>query len=182
MTDSHGGTMKHGGGANIERGPLNGIQKLLTRVLATSLGLGYSPIAPGTAGTLLPMAVLILAQPTPQMRGWPLLVVTVAVFLVGVVVAFWGERLWTKEDPGFVTIDEVAGYLTGVLFVSCAPGNEIYLYIAAFFLFRLFDIIKPPPARASERLPGGWGIMTDDIFAGIYTNVVLQVVVALGWL
>ena len=164
--------------------PLNGVQKFLTRSLATSLGLGYSPIAPGTAGTLLPAAVMILMAMAdrPFDREWAFLAATVVVYFIGVVVAFWGERLWDKEDPGFVTIDEVAGYMTGVVFVTCMPGNEIYLLIAAFFLFRLFDIVKPFPGRKSEDLPGGWGIMTDDIVAGIYTNVVLQAATWIGWL
>jgi phosphatidylglycerophosphatase A len=110
--------------------------------------------------------------------GW-FFVSIAAVYAVGVVSSTWAERLWRRSDPGYVCIDEFAGYLVSI---ACVPAaNEPLLLVAAFFLFRVFDIIKPPPARMAERGPSGWGIMNDDIVAGLYTNLVLQVASRLGW-
>ena len=78
-------------------------------------------------------------------------------------------------DPSFVVIDEVAGQLITLFLI---PFSWIYL-LAGFLLFRAFDILKPFPARRAEELPGGWGIMLDDIFAGIYANLFLQLTVFL---
>ena len=162
--------------------PLDPVRAWTTRILATVFGAGYSPIAPGTAGTAVPMAIMIIWRPKLgwYAHSWEILAVALAVTLVGVIVSTWGERLWDKEDPGHVCIDEVAGYLVTIAFVPAA--SELTLLIAGFFAFRMFDIIKPPPARASEKLPGGWGIMIDDIIAGIYSNILLQILATTGLL
>jgi phosphatidylglycerophosphatase A len=157
--------------------PLTTTQAWLARVFATAFGFGYSPIAPGTAGTLAPLIVLYLWRPA---RSWGFILAALALYLFGVVLASWGERLWRKSDPGHVCIDEVAGYLVSVAFVPAR--SELALLVAAFFVFRLFDIVKPPPGRRAERLPGGWGVMTDDVIAGVYGNVVLQIAAHVGWL
>ncbi len=151
--------------------PLNAAQRWLTRIFATSFGFGYAPIAPGTAGTLPILALVALCQPE---RGWWFLLAALAVFLVGVPLSSWAERLWQKKDPGRVSIDEVAGYMVAIAFV---PANsELLLAVAGFFAFRFTDIVKPPPGRAIERLPHGWGVMADDIVAGVYANVLLQII------
>ena len=152
-------------------------QRWAARVLATGFGLGYSPFAPGTAGSLLPFAVVFLVGP---LSPWAILLAAALVYVVGVPVSTWGERLWGQEDPGHVVIDEVAGYLLSIAFVPAQ--SEIGLLVAGFFVFRLFDIIKPPPGRLAEHLPGGWGVMSDDVVAGVYSNLVLQIVARLGWL
>jgi len=157
--------------------PLTPAQAWITRIAATALGFGYLPVAPGTAGTVLPCAVMLVWQPE---RSWAFLAVALVVFLVGVVVASWGERLWQGSDPGHVCIDEVAGYMVSVAFVPAA--NEVALLVVAFFVFRVFDILKPPPGRISERLPHGWGIMADDVVAGLYSNLVLHLMGHVGWL
>jgi len=93
------------------------------------------------------------------------------VIAVGVPAAHYAERSFGTKDSSQIVIDEVAGYAISVLALPMTPG---YL-IAAFFLFRFFDIFKPPPARQMDKgLPGGLGIMADDLAAGIYTNVLLQ--------
>ena len=151
--------------------PLTPIQRWLTWVFATSFGFGFSPFAPGTAGTLPIAALLAVWQPE---RGWLMLLCAGVVFLAGVPLASWAERYWRKKDPGHVTIDEVAGYLVSVAFVPAQ--NELTLIVAAFFAFRFFDIVKPPPGRKFEFLPHGWGVMADDIVAGVYSNITLQII------
>jgi len=153
------------------------LQRWAARIVATAFGLGYSPIAPGTAGSLLPMAALIVWAPP---RSWTFLVATAGVYLIGVTVSDWGERLWRRRDPGYICIDEVVGYLVAVLWVPAA--SPVKLAVAAFFVFRFFDIVKPPPGRRVESLPGGWGVMTDDVVAGVYSNLVLQIAALAGWI
>ncbi len=156
--------------AGVER-PLSPAQRWLTWVFATSLGFGFSPFAPGTAGTLPIAALMAFWQPE---RGWLLLLCAGVVFLAGVPLSSWAERCWRKKDPGHVTIDEVAGYLVSVAFVPA--HNELLLIVAAFLVFRFYDIVKPPPGRKLEFLPHGWGVMADDIVAGLYSNITLQIV------
>lgn len=83
------------------------------------------------------------------------------------------EKAARREDPGFIVADEVSGYLVTMAFAPVSVTSVVL----GFFLFRLFDITKPPPARRFERLHGGMGIVMDDVAAGVYANVVLQVVV-----
>ena len=133
------------------------------------MGSGYSPFAPGTAGSAVG---LLLFWP---LRRAPLsvqLAVTVAVYLAGVVAGQHVARAVGEHDPGLVVIDEVVGMWISLLMLPFTPA----IAIGGFLLFRVMDVIKPYPARQFERLPGGWGIMTDDVMAGIYANLVLRVV------
>jgi phosphatidylglycerophosphatase A len=140
--------------------------------VATCGFVGYAPIAPGTAGSL---AALMLWGGVRAFGGdatelW-LLGIVVA---VGVWAASVSERHFQKTDPGTVVIDEVAGMLLTLLWL---PVSWVGV-LAGFFAFRIFDIVKPFPARAAERLPGGWGIMVDDLVAGVYAHLVVRL---LGW-
>ena len=138
--------------------------------LATGLGAGYSPIAPGTAGTvvglLLFWPVALLPFPYP-------VAATIVLFLLGVQAATIVERESGLKDPGIVVVDEIVGIWISLLFL---PWTLPYA-AGAFLLFRVFDVVKPFPARLAEsRLPRGWGIVCDDVVAGIYANLVLQLV------
>jgi phosphatidylglycerophosphatase A len=96
--------------------------------------------------------------------------------LLFLVIGFWAGSIVEKEqgkDPGIIVIDEMVGQWCALLFLPFT----IPIFIASFFLFRAFDIIKPFPARKSEDLKGGAGIMIDDIIAGIYANIILQIIV-----
>jgi phosphatidylglycerophosphatase A len=84
-----------------------------------------------------------------------------------------GPRL--HSDPSIVVIDEIVGMWTSLLFLP----STLTVFISAFIAFRLFDIVKPPPVRQLERLSGGWGIMLDDVMAGIYANLLVRVVVVI---
>lgn len=145
-------------------------------MLATGFGSGFSPLAPGTAGTLftVPFAFLFTGglehQPFAQL-GVLVVVIALAIWSAGAAAPEFGLK-----DPGQIVVDEIAGYLVTVAFL---PAGWKTL-AAGFVLFRLFDITKPPPCRRAERLPGGYGIVTDDLLAGLYSNVVLQILCISG--
>ena len=138
--------------------------------IATALGAGYAPIAPGTAGS----AVGVVAWLVLPRSLWIQLLAIAIVAVVGSWAGTVAEQHFGKHDPGQVVIDEVAGmWVTLVL----TPARGAVWLLAAFLLFRVADIIKPFPARRLERLPGGLGIMADDLMAGIYANVALQLLI-----
>jgi len=148
----------------------------LARLIATGLATGYSPVAPGTAGSLLALMALWLLPPVNAVFFVSALG---PLFLLGVWASSRVEaeevRKGGKHDPSIVNVDEIMGMGLSVAFLP-ASMSRIWL-VAGFLLFRLFDIVKPFPANRSQRLPGGWGIMMDDVIAGIYANAVLRVLV-----
>jgi phosphatidylglycerophosphatase A len=135
--------------------------------VATLAGSGYAPIAPGTVGSAITLVLLWLWSPSP--------VTLVAAVVVLTIVGIWAggraERLIGEKDPGSVVIDEVAGMMLSVLLLPRTPA----IFVSAFLLFRLFDIVKPYPARQWQAWPGGVGIMADDLMAGVYANLLLHV-------
>ena len=135
-------------------------------------------MASGTVGTAL-VAVLywlfFLFSPPLELIGW--LIVLVVAFVVGVYTADKVAPEWGK-DPGQVVVDEGVGFL----FTVALLPTDAWTLIVGFFVFRALDIVKPPPARQLESLPGGWGIVVDDVIAGIYGNLILRVLLYLGWL
>ncbi len=138
--------------------------------LATWFGCGYSPLVPGTVGTLgaVPLVLLLWWSGSRPAHLVAIVVVTAA----GVWAADHAERHFGVKDPKPVVIDEVAGMLVATFplhFGSWWPWQLVF----AFVLFRAFDVLKPWPARRLERLPGGWGIMADDLFAGLYANLLI---------
>jgi len=138
--------------------------------IATVGGVGWFPIAPGTAGSAVGIAIYLLTRTwTAPAQIALLLGITVAGIWAGGI----AETAFKKEDPGPVVIDEVAGQLVTLLLTGVGWRGAI----AGFFIFRLFDIIKPPPARQLERLHGGFGIMADDLMAGVYGLVVMMALV-----
>jgi phosphatidylglycerophosphatase A len=137
----------------------------LVMFLATGCFTGFLPRAPGTWGTFAAVPLVMLLHhggATAQM-------LTASVFILA---AAWisarAESLLGSRDPGVVVIDEMSGLVVSLL---CIPLSPISL-CSGFVAFRLFDIVKPPPIRGLEkRLQGGWGIVLDDVLAGIYANV-----------
>ena len=136
--------------------------------LATAAGLGYLPVAPGTWGSLPGVALAWALGGVGQ--GLALVAALAAVVLLGTWAAGQAARHVGREDPGIVVVDEVAGQMMTLLFLPPSPR----VLLAGFLLFRVLDILKPFPARSLERLPGGPGIMADDLAAGIYGNLLLQ--------
>ncbi len=143
--------------------------------IAFGFGSGLSPWAPGTAGTLAAVPLYLLLQPLAV--GWYLAVVA-ALTLIGVWACDRTARDLQTDDPGAIVWDEVAGYLVTM---TAAPSGWVWV-LAGFALFRLFDIWKPWPIRVLDaRVPGGLGIMLDDLVAGLFAGVCLQVLsLALG--
>ncbi len=144
---------------------------LLAKTFATFFGIGYFPLAPGTAATAAGLGVAYLLKDSPA--GYFIFLAFIVV--VGVPACTYLEKVLNKKDPGIVVIDEVAGILIAL---AGLPLNWP-LMISGFFLFRAFDMFKIYPINKIEAMPGGWGIMLDDVMAGVYTNVILQI--ALRW-
>lgn len=144
------------------------------RRLASGFGAGFAPVAPGTVGTLvaLPGAwALSLAPP------WVRLTLIAGALPLAARICGAAARQGADEDPGWVVLDEIVGFLVATAFVPAGLAS----YLVAFLLFRLFDIIKPPPAGAIDRrLPGGWGILLDDVFAGLYAALFLALLERFG--
>lgn len=140
----------------------------LAVLIATCGYVGYAPVAPGTAGSL---AALVLFA---GIRAWGGSVSELAVLAVVIIVGVWAasvsERRFGKTDPGAVVIDEVAGMLVTLLWL---PVSWVGVLVG-FLAFRLFDIVKPFPARSAERLHGGLGIMADDLVAGLYAYLLVR--------
>ena len=144
------------------------------KLIATSFGAGFSPVAPGTMGALVAILVwyilsLCMAYSTLQ---WTLAGLIVVFTIIGVWSATVSERYW-GEDPSRVVMDETVGEWIALLAVP-ASGHWGYV-LAAFVLFRFFDIVKPLGVRSMEKLKGGYGIMADDILSGIYAAIVIVV-------
>ncbi len=140
----------------------------LTLLFATGLGAGYAPIASGTFGTMvaIPLFILLSRWGTPGVLAGLLFTA-----VLGIPAADHMERSLGASDPGKVVIDEIAGYLLAMAGSPVTAGH----IIAGFFLFRFFDIVKPPPVRQAERyLRGGLGVVADDLLAGVYAWICLR--------
>ena len=142
---------------------------------ATGLGLGYSPFAPGTAGSggALALALVVTAYGKAQ-GGYVLLAAAILLYPLGRSLAEWAEQEW-GEDPGRFVLDEVAGYLLGaaIIWLAAASPPGATELVALFVLFRAFDILTPRPVSRLEEIKGGDGVMLDDVAAGILAAVVL---------
>lgn len=139
------------------------------KALATAFGSGLAPFAPGTAGTLVAIPVYLIFSPL----SWPLyLLSALALTFLAVYVSQEAEKLFQKKDAPQIVIDEIAGFMW-TMFLAAPTGWHILL---GFVFFRLFDIVKPFHARFFQsRLPGGYGIVLDDVAAGIYANLSLLI-------
>jgi len=167
-------------------------------LIATGLGLGYLPKAPGTWGSLLGAVIawgaLIVSSTQPAAGFFPPAIsrtdflpieagVVVAVSLLGLWASGRVASHLSRHDPSIVVVDEVAGQLIAYLGLATPATfavNWKYL-LAGFILFRVFDIWKPFPARLAESFPGGVGIMADDWIAGLYAAFILGLARQLGW-
>lgn len=148
--------------------------KIIAKLIATTLGFGYTPVAPGTAGAAF---ATIIAYCFAAYSSWS----NVNIFLITLILVFTLLGIWSANhlqdewghDPGKIVIDEAVGIWISLLFIPFGWLN----YLLAFVLFRIFDIWKPWIIKKAENLEGGLGVMADDIVAGIFANVVLQIIV-----
>lgn len=139
--------------------------------LATAGYSGYFPVAPGTVGSAVGLLVYAVVWWTGSMAFE--LACIAALFAVGVWAGTTAERYFGGIDPGPVVLDEVVGMLLTLLWIPVGLTGAL----AGFVLFRVFDVIKPFPARRLESLHGGLGVMADDAMAAVYANVVLRLLV-----
>lgn len=161
-------------------GVLSRLVTTLAKLLATALGAGYAPIGPGTAGTAV---AVLLAWALAPLQLLAFALVVAGVTAVGVAAAAGAQRAWGTEDDQRIVIDEVAGYLATVALVD---RSDWVALAVGFVVFRALDIAKPPPVRwLDERVPGAWGVMLDDLAAGVIGAAILVALDrsgALAWL
>ncbi len=147
-------------------------------VVASWFGTGYSPVASGTVGSFAALPVCWLAK---ECAGfWGVLLTTVALFWIGT--AATKEVLkYTKHDPSLVVVDEVVGQVLAFLFVTAIPST-VGMFLLGFLLFRFFDITKVWPAwYFDQKVENAYGVMLDDVIAGLYAGLVLYGIYALGF-
>jgi phosphatidylglycerophosphatase A len=145
------------------------------RLISTCLGIGYTPKGGGTIAAMACCLCWYFARVGKDMYGYGPVLVTALILAAGVWSANKMEEHW-GEDSYKIVIDEVAGMCLTLLFV---PVRWPYI-LCGLLLFRFFDIAKPLYIRKMESFHGGWGVMLDDVLAGIYANIVLQVIVAIS--
>ncbi len=148
--------------------------KILSKIISTFFFTGCFPVAPGTVGTgaACILYIVFLFGIDPIVYA----VLTVLVFFLGVYFSGIYARCLGRDDPPSVVIDEVCGYLVTMLFLP----YDIRYAVLGFFLFRLFDIFKPFPIRRFEEIHGGFGIVLDDVVAGVWSNLLLRVLIFAG--
>jgi len=152
-------------------------QKGIALGIATAGGAGYSPIAPGTAGTAVAVPLVWLMTTLPL---WAFAAITVATTVIGIWAAGKADNHWGTHDSGRIVIDEVAGYFVTMIPVSRSSWEAL---LVGFLIFRALDIIKPPPIRAIDRhVGGGAGVVLDDIAAGVMGAALMAAAAAAGWL
>jgi phosphatidylglycerophosphatase A len=134
-------------------------------LVATWFGCGYAPMAPGTAGSLAALLIAIALNWYGGYGRWTLLLLTALLLAPGIWSAGVVAKRTNQPDPQIVVVDEVIGQW--ITLAGAATFNW-KTYLAAFVLFRLLDMWKPAPARQFENFPGGWGIVADDVMAGVY--------------
>jgi len=136
--------------------------------IATVGGTGYLPFAPGTWGSIVAAVLFWFVSQAPV---YLIVGLFVLLFLAGTWSSTHIENISRETDPGIIVIDEMLGMWISLLFVP----KTFVLYLYAFLLFRIFDIVKVPPAKKLQELHGGWGVMLDDVTAGIYALILMHV-------
>ncbi|HEY1240388.1 MAG TPA: phosphatidylglycerophosphatase A [Bryobacteraceae bacterium] len=144
----------------------------LAILIATWFGCGYAPAAPGTAGSLAGVAIALVLHEFAGFSTWYFIALVAVTFFPAVWASTGTARAVGRKDPGIVVVDEVLGQWVAL---AGARAFNWKSYMAAFVLFRLFDIWKPPPVRQLERLSEGLGIVADDLMAGVYAALLLLI-------
>ncbi len=138
-------------------------RNLFVKFFATCFGLGYSPIFPGAIGVAFAAVIAYLVHPLPLFNK---ILITLILIVLAIPLSTKAEKLFQKTDCKKIIIDEVIGVLIATIWFT---NLSVIMFISILFIYGLFDAIKIYPANVSERLYGGWGIVIDDIIAGIYT-------------
>jgi phosphatidylglycerophosphatase A len=134
-------------------------------MLSTLFGVGYLPLLGGTCASLLGVFIFLVFK-----SNFVFFIFTLVVVVLSFPLTSWGEKFFKEKDCQKIVIDDLCGMLLSLVFIP----KEVGFIISAFIIFRFFDFFKVYPANKIEHLKGGWGIVGDDLIAGLYTNVVLQ--------
>ncbi|MCK9432479.1 MAG: phosphatidylglycerophosphatase A [Candidatus Omnitrophica bacterium] len=139
----------------------------LSGAVSTVFFIGYLPLIPGTFGSLFGVGLFFSLRDASSPAYF---LAAVSVIVLGFLTAGRTERMSNRKDPGYIVIDEVAGMLVGLAFMPSEPR----VVILGFLIFRILDTLKPYPASRLQNCHGAFGIMADDLAAGVYTNIVLR--------
>ena len=153
------------------------------KFILSCFGIGFIPVAPGTFGSILPVAAFLAVH-----YFWPMRFISIFFLLAAMVISsflclFYAgriEKMGDEKDPGWIVIDEFAGQAVALFPAAVTSGNVLIPAIAAFVLFRIFDIFKPSPIREMEHIDGGFGILADDLVAGVIAGTVICIVTYLA--
>ena len=147
-------------------------RQLIIKFLASGFYTGYFPVAPGTIGSLVGILACFLLQDVPFTTY---AIVVILTLIAGIYISGEAEKIYQTKDSSHIVIDEIAG----IFFTFIYLPKGISFLLAGFVAFRFFDILKPFPIRLiDEKIKGGWGIMFDDVLAGIYANILIRLI---GW-
>jgi phosphatidylglycerophosphatase A len=149
---------------------VNNFYKFIIKITSTIFYLGYLPFIPGTFGSLAGVILFYLFKENPFIY----LVISLFITILGFLVAGRAEKIFNKKDARYIVIDETSGMLLSFMFVPF----DIKIVIIGFVLFRIIDALKPFPAASLQDLKGSMGVMSDDLVAGLYTNIILQIVLS----
>ncbi len=142
----------------------------LVKFLATGFYTGYTPIAPGTAGSLIGVIIYLGMY---RLSWLPYLLILIALAFFGIWISNKATIYFFKEkDSKRIVIDEIVGFLIAMFLIPL----RFKFIVVVFLVFRVIDILKPFPLRRLEKLPGGWGVMCDDLLAGVYANLIMQII------
>lgn len=147
---------------------MSGISRHMVIFFSTGAYSGFSPIAPGTAGSLVAIPLYLALSKLPAL---PFALTVVAFLLMAVWLCGIAEVVFEKKDSRKIVVDEIGGFLVTMSFL---PRTPRYI-VLGFFLFRILDVVKPFPANRLEAVQGGYGVVADDVIAGLYSNLVLQI-------
>jgi len=140
----------------------------LVKITTSFFYLGHSPLMPGTLGSLAGLLLYFVVKDKFLLYA----VSVFFLFMLGIIFSAEAERVYKRKDAQMIVIDEACGMMLSLFLI---PYN-FWIMISGFVLFRAFDILKPPPAKAVEKFSGSFGVMFDDIIAAIYTNFILQII------
>lgn len=148
------------------------MRTFIIKTIATFFYIGYLPLIPGTFGSIAGIFLFYFVKNNLLAQ----FLLSIVLITLGFLVSGASERIFAKKDARYIVIDEISGMFLALLFI---PFN-LKLIITAFILFRILDTFKPYPAARLERLSGSLGIMGDDLVAGVYTNIILQIALRLA--
>jgi phosphatidylglycerophosphatase A len=149
------------------------------KLILSCFGIGFSPIAPGTLASLLMLLTFLVVHyfyPVSVIDGLIVVFAMIVSSILCLLFAGEAEKQHNTKDPSWIVMDEVAGQAVALLPAAVTSGKVLVSAIAAFVLFRLFDILKPPPIREIQQLDGGLGVLIDDLVAGIMAGTVLCII------